>query len=93
MSPTVVRSLQIWLVFGGAAFMALRLAARCGDSAVPRAAVALLAPLLVILPVGVLLVIAYHRAGKINVWEAIGRAVLIALAGALCAALVYSCEM
>jgi len=60
---------------------------------VPRAAIALFAPLLVILPVGVLLVIVYHRGRKINIWEAIGRAVLMALLGAVFAALVYSCEI
>jgi len=89
---TLVRSLQLWLVFGGAGFVAMKLAGRCGDPMVPRSAMALLAPLAVILPVGVVLIAVYRRSHEMNIWGAMARAVLMVLLGAAFAALFYSCE-
>ncbi len=86
------RSLQAWLMFGGAAVAAMRLAGRCGDALAPRGAVALCLPFALIMPVGVLLILAYWRDHEVPVGEAIGRAVLIALTGAVVAALLYSCQ-
>ena len=88
----LVQSLQNWLIFGGAAFAAVRLHQRCGDIAVQTRPMAVLVPLAITLPVGVLLVTAYRRESRMDPFEAVGRAVLLTLLGAASYALFYSCD-
>jgi hypothetical protein len=59
---------------------------------VPRTAIALLAPLALILPVGAVLIAVYRRSHQMNIWRASARVILMVLLGAVFAAFVYSCE-
>lgn len=90
-SATLVRSLESWLVFGGAAYPALKLAERCGQVAAPGRLVELLAPLLVLVPVGAGLIGIYHER-RLPFWKAFGRVVLLVLVGAAVVTLIYHCD-
>ena len=92
LSSSVLQSLQYWLVFGGAALPAIKLAERCGDIAPPGTVVEWLMSLLVIGPVGISLVVVYRRQSRMNLWEAVARALLLALLGAVAAVFLYACE-
>lgn len=92
LSPSYVQSLQCWLVFGGAALPAIKLAERCGDISARGTLVELGMSLLVIVPVGISLVALYRRQSRMDLWEAAARALLFVLVGATTAILLFSCE-
>ena len=92
LSSSVLQSLRYWLVFGGAALPAIKLAERCGHISPPGTIVEWLMSVLVIVPVGMSLVVVYRRRHRMDLWEAVARTLLFVLLGAVAAVLLSACE-
>lgn len=90
--PSFVPSLQCWLVFGGAALPAIKLAERCGHIPPPGVFIELLASLLLIVTVGISLVVVYRRQSRMTLAQALVRSLVFPLLGAAAAALIHSCQ-
>jgi len=71
----------------------MKLAERCGHISSQGISVEIVAPLLLILPVAASLIAAYRHESRMDLLEAVGRAILFTLVGATAAALLYSCTV